>query len=117
MYRGVLAAVLLLSTGLAAAEPSDPITAAHRAVELCTAGDLGDAADELHALLEALESRYGPGHDAPLIVRLNLAEIERRLGNHRRAKKIGNLRPEGGPRTHRRSIRNSSACQQNFEVY
>jgi len=94
LYRGALAAVLLLSTGLAAAESNDPITAANRAVELCTAGDLGDAADELHALLETLESRYGPGHDAPLIVRLNLAEIERRLDNHRRAKKIGNLPPE-----------------------
>jgi len=95
LLRRTLAAALLFSAGLtAAAEARDPISVANRVVEYCAAGDLDDAADELHALLETLESTYGPGHDAPLIVRLNLAEIEKRRGNDRKARKIGKLPPE-----------------------
>lgn len=94
MYRGTLTAVLLLTASLTAAGSDDPIAAANRAVASCTSGDFDGAADELYALLESLESRHGRGHDAPLIVRLNLAEIEKRLGNDRKAKEIGNLPPE-----------------------
>jgi tetratricopeptide (TPR) repeat protein len=100
---------------LAAAESGDPISAANRAVEYCAAGDLDDAADELHALLESLESRYGPGHDAPLIVRLNLAEIEKRLGHDRKAKKVAELPPEdpNAPKINsklKRALRGLAVC-------
>jgi len=45
LLRRTLAAALLLSASLAAAaEPSDQISVANRAVEYCAAGDLDDAA-------------------------------------------------------------------------
>jgi CHAT domain-containing protein/tetratricopeptide (TPR) repeat protein len=94
LHRGALVAVLLLHAGLAAAKPVDAVKVANQAVAHCKAGDLDDAADELHTLLESLEAQYGPGHTAPLIVRLNLAEIEKRLGHDRKAAEIGKLPAE-----------------------
>jgi CHAT domain-containing protein len=91
---GAFAAALLLGARLAAADPADPAAAAGRAAELCKSGQLDAAAVELRGLLATLEGDLGPGHSAPQIVRLNLAELERKRGNAKAAQEIGRLPPE-----------------------
>jgi CHAT domain-containing protein/predicted negative regulator of RcsB-dependent stress response len=94
LRRGAIAAALLVGARLAAADPGDPAQTAGRAAELCKAGRLEAAAGELRSLLTSLEADLGPGHAAPQIVRLNLSELERRLGNEKAAEEIGRLPPE-----------------------
>jgi CHAT domain-containing protein len=94
LRRGAIAAALLVGARLAAADPGDPVEAAGRAAELCKAGRLEAAASELRSLLTSLEADLGPGHAAPQIVRVNLAEMERRLGHEQAAREIGRLPPE-----------------------
>jgi CHAT domain-containing protein len=94
LRRGAFAAVLLFGARLAGAEPADPVEAAGRAALQCKSGQIEAAAGELRGLLRSLEAEFGPGHTAPQIVRMNLAEVERRLGNEKAAKEIGRLPPE-----------------------
>jgi CHAT domain-containing protein/predicted negative regulator of RcsB-dependent stress response len=94
LRRGAIAAALLVGARLAAADPGDPAQTAGRAAELCKAGRLEAAAGELRGLLTSLEADLGPGHAAPQIVRVNLAELERRLGHEQAAEEIGRLPPE-----------------------
>jgi len=91
---GAFAAALLVGARLAAADPVDPIAAVERTAGLCKSGQLEAAAHELRGLLATFEADLGPGHAAPQIVRVNLAELERLLGDEEAAKKIGRLPPE-----------------------
>ena len=94
MRWGAFATAILVGARLAAAEPTDPVATVGRAAELCKSGQLDAAAVELRALLPALEGELGPGHAAPQILRVNLAGVERSLGNEQAAEKVGKLPPE-----------------------
>ncbi len=94
MRWGAFAATILVGARLAAAEPADPVAVVTGAAELCKSGKLEAAAKDLRTLLPALEAKLGPGHAAPQILRVNLAGVERSLGNRDAAEKIGQLPPE-----------------------
>jgi hypothetical protein len=91
---GAISAAVLLCAHAAAAEPADPAAAAGHAAKLCEEGDLQGAAEELRSLLSQLEAEFGAGHAAPQILRVNLAEVERNLGNEAAAKELSDLPPE-----------------------
>ncbi len=93
--RALAAAVAAACLGSGAAAAGDPVQTAGRAAKLCGEGDLADAAAELRGLLTALEAELGPANAAPTIVRMNLAPLERALGNEEAARAL-EAPPSGG---------------------
>jgi len=110
-----LGAALLLCANLASAGTADPVRVAGEVAALCRDGRLDEAAAQLRELLTDLESALGPGHVAPQIVRMNLADLERALGDEAAADEVGKLPPEDpaagklDPKL-KRALRGLSAC-------
>jgi len=112
---GALAAAIIVGARLASAAPPDPVAVLERAAKSCEEGNLDAAAADLRALLTSLESELGPGHAAPQILRVNLAGVERSLGNEAAAKEIEKLPAEdpNAPRIDpklKRALRGLAVC-------
>jgi len=77
-----------LALGAASAAEPDLAGLAKRAGTECKAGKLDAAAATLDSLVDALDARFGPGHDVTKLVAAKLAGVERARGRQAEAARL-----------------------------
>jgi len=110
--------VPLVALGIALWAPapafSEPAELARTAAAQCAAGSLDAAATSLRALLEEVGASLGTNSDTALVVRLNLAHVERARGRVAEAAQLEQLPAEtsgGAPdRALKKALRKLRAC-------